>query len=129
MNSISLLNPADIFKLLDSLISVIQSRGAVVVCALPWLRSLLLQHASRIVSQESSLVVLNSLYRLIALQLASNLDFIFAGITDDGVGEFDTVTPVIYKDKDEGEEEGSEDAMETDQEDEEREDSSGVSDN
>ncbi|GAB4844702.1 hypothetical protein Ancab_038104 [Ancistrocladus abbreviatus] len=88
-------------------------RGAVVVCALPWLRSLLLQHASRIVSQESSLVVLNSLYRLIALQLASNLDFIFAGITDDGVGEFDTVTPVIYKDKDEGEEEGSEDAMET----------------
>ncbi|GAB4845109.1 hypothetical protein Ancab_038514 [Ancistrocladus abbreviatus] len=112
--------------------------GAVVVCALPWLRSLLLQHASRIVSHESSLVVLNSLYQLIesrvssfspALQLASNLDFLFAGITDDGVGEFDTITPVIYEDKDESEEEGSEDAMETDQENEEREDSSGVSDN
>ncbi|GMH15386.1 hypothetical protein Nepgr_017227 [Nepenthes gracilis] len=109
-NSISLLNPADIFKLLDSLIFIVQSRGAVLVCALPWLRSLLLQHASRIMSQESSLVALNSLYQLIesrvstfgpASRLSSYLDYLCAGITDDGVDEFDSIVPVVYDDKDE----------------------------
>ena len=39
-------------------------RGAVLVSALPWLRSLLLQHASGIMSQESSLIALNSLYQV-----------------------------------------------------------------
>ncbi|GAB2302194.1 hypothetical protein Dimus_036211 [Dionaea muscipula] len=38
---------------------------AIVACAIPWLRSLLLQHASFFMSQESSLVALNSLYQLI----------------------------------------------------------------
>ncbi|KAL2456208.1 GA-binding protein subunit beta-2 like [Abeliophyllum distichum] len=38
-------------------------RGAVLACALPWLRSLLLQDAGEIMSQESSLVALNSLYQ------------------------------------------------------------------
>ena len=42
----------------------IHSRGAILACALPWLRSLLLQHASGIVSQESSLSALNSLYQV-----------------------------------------------------------------
>jgi len=36
-------------------------RGAVLACAVPWLRSLLVLHLSRIMSQESSLVSLNSL--------------------------------------------------------------------
>ncbi|XP_010254339.1 PREDICTED: uncharacterized protein LOC104595338 isoform X2 [Nelumbo nucifera] len=62
-NSTSLLNPSDVLKLLDFLMPIIQSRGAVLACALPWLRSLLLQHASSIMSQESSFFALNSLYQ------------------------------------------------------------------
>uniref|UniRef100_A0A6N2MU72 Uncharacterized protein n=1 Tax=Salix viminalis TaxID=40686 RepID=A0A6N2MU72_SALVM len=42
-NSISLLSPSDVLKLLQSLLSIIHFRGAILVCALPWLRSLL-QH-------------------------------------------------------------------------------------
>ncbi|GFY96990.1 hypothetical protein Acr_11g0012960 [Actinidia rufa] len=121
-NSVSLLNPSDILKLLDSLISLIHSRGAVLASALPWLRSLLLQHASVIMSQESSLIALNSLYQLIesrvstfhpALQLSSCLDLLYTAIVDDGFDENDGITPVVYEDKDESEEEDSEDAMET----------------
>ncbi|XAR50575.1 hypothetical protein NMG60_11004930 [Bertholletia excelsa] len=128
--SVSLLNPSDVLKLLDSLISIIQSRGAVLVCALPWLRSLLLEHASRIMSQESSVTVLNSLYQLIearvanfqpALQLSSCLDLFYTGTIDDGLDEIETTIPVIYEDKDDSEDDGEEeeesaDAMETDEE-------------
>lgn len=39
-------------------------RGAVLACALPWLKSLLLQHSSSIMSQESSLAALNSLFQV-----------------------------------------------------------------
>ncbi|KAL6996596.1 hypothetical protein U1Q18_006727 [Sarracenia purpurea var. burkii] len=120
-NSVCLLNPSDILKLLDSLISLIQSRGAVLVCALPWLRILLLQHASEIMSQESSLIALNSLYQLIesrvstfpvALQLSCSLDLHYA--RNDGFDEDGTSTPIVYED--ESEEEKSEDAMETNRE-------------
>ncbi|KAL5975273.1 hypothetical protein ACLOJK_031952 [Asimina triloba] len=98
-NSISMLNPADVLKFLNSLVSMIQSRGAVLVCAIPWLRSLLLQHASGIMSQESSLFALNSLF-----QVSDDID------DDDKI-----MPPIIFEDKDESDEE-SEDAMETDQE-------------
>ncbi|XP_074275940.1 uncharacterized protein LOC141599729 isoform X1 [Silene latifolia] len=136
--SVSLLSATDIFKLLDSLLSIVQSRGAVLVCVLPWLRSLLLQHASRIIAQESSLKSLNSLYQLVesrvatfipAQKLASSLDLMFAGVDDEGVDEYDSVPPVIYEDKDESEDEDYEDnAMETDDDTKEPEDFSGVSD-
>ncbi|OVA00483.1 Small-subunit processome [Macleaya cordata] len=128
-NSTSLLNPSDALKLLDCLVSMIQSRGAVLACALPWLRSLLLQHASGIISQESSLLALNSLYQLIesrvstfrpTLQLSSCLDYLFAGISDEVDDEMSTITPVIYEDKDESDEDESEDAMDSDQENEEQ---------
>lgn len=121
-NSVSLLSPSDTLKLLDSLISVVQSRGAVLVCALPWLKSLLLQHASGIMSQESSVAALNSLYQLIesrvsthqsALKLSSTLDFLFVGIYDDMADEINTIPPTIYEDKDESDED---DASETDHE-------------
>ncbi|XP_050239099.1 uncharacterized protein LOC126688444 [Quercus robur] len=122
--SVSLLSPADVLKLLQSLISIIQSRGAILACALPWLKSLLLQHASGIMSQESSLVALNSLYQLIesrvstfesAIQLSSCLDILYTGVVDDDIEENATTVPVIYEDEDESDEEKSEDAMETDQ--------------
>ncbi|KAI3464582.1 hypothetical protein Pfo_021245 [Paulownia fortunei] len=63
-NSLSLLNPSDVLKFLQSLVSIIQLRGSVLACALPWLRRILLQHAGSIMSQESSLDVLNSLYQV-----------------------------------------------------------------
>ncbi|KAK7833741.1 uncharacterized protein LOC112040098 [Quercus suber] len=122
--SVSLLSPADVLKLLQSLISIIQSRGAILACALPWLKSLLLQHASGIMSQESSLVALNSLYQLIesrvstfesAIQLSSCLDILYTGVVDDDIEENATTVPVIYEDEDESDKEKSEDAMETDQ--------------
>ncbi|KAM3269069.1 WD repeat-containing protein 43 isoform X1 [Capsicum chacoense] len=123
-NSVSLLNPSDVLKLLQSLLSIIQSRGAVLACALPWLRSLLLQHASGIMSQESSLLALNSLYQLIdarlstlhqALQLSSSLELLYAGTIDDGDGDDEdgAIQPVIYEDNDDSDEEGSEVTMET----------------
>lgn len=121
--STSLLNPADVLKLLKSLTSMIQQRGAVLVCALPWLRSLLTQHASSIASQESSLVLLNSVYQLIdsristfrpAVQLSTCLDVIFARIPDDETEEESAAPPIIYEDHDSDDEE--DDAMETDKE-------------
>ncbi|KAL4336051.1 hypothetical protein GQ457_07G032160 [Hibiscus cannabinus] len=126
-NSVSQLNPSDVLKLLQSLVSITQSRGAVLACALPWIKSLLLHHASGIMSQESSLLALNSLYQLIesrvstfesALQISSCLDFLYAGIDEDEVDENATI-PVIFEDTDESEKEESEDAMETDDEEKE----------
>uniref|UniRef100_A0A2K2B2A9 Ubiquitin-like domain-containing protein n=1 Tax=Populus trichocarpa TaxID=3694 RepID=A0A2K2B2A9_POPTR len=111
-NSISLLNPSDVLKLLQSLLSIIHSRGAILACALPWLRSLLLQHSTGIMSQESSLHALNSLYQVV----------------DDASDENHTVTPVIYEDNDESDDKESEDAMETDQDSKEEEASDGLSD-
>ncbi|KAI5668494.1 hypothetical protein M9H77_18347 [Catharanthus roseus] len=113
-NSVSQLNPSDVLKLLQSLVPIIQSRGAVLACALPWLRSILLQHASRIMSQESSLLALNSLYQLIesrvstfnrALKLSSSLDLLYAGNVNEGEEESEAIIPVIYEDKDESDEE------------------------
>ncbi|KAK1364064.1 Utp12 domain-containing protein [Heracleum sosnowskyi] len=127
-NSISLLNTSDILKLLQSLIPIVQSRGAVLACALPWLRSLLLQHSSGIMSHESSLAALNSLYQLIesrvssynpVVQLSSSLDLLYAGTIDDDDGDDDNnvVSPTIYEDRDESDEEEYGEAMETDKED------------
>ncbi|TYG68191.1 hypothetical protein ES288_D05G134400v1 [Gossypium darwinii] len=140
-NSVSQLNPSDVLKLLQSLVSITQSRGAVLACALPWIKSLLLHHASGIMSQESSLLALNSLYQLIesrvstfesALQISSCLDFLYAGVVEDEFVE-NAAIPVIFEDTDESDEEEPEDAMETD--DQENEDgealdeaSDGVSD-
>ncbi|MBA0864885.1 hypothetical protein Goshw_006968 [Gossypium schwendimanii] len=140
-NSVSQLNPSDVLKLLQSLVSITQSRGAVLACALPWIKSLLLHHASGIMSQESSLLALNSLYQLIesrvstfesALQISSCLDFLYAGVVEDDFVE-NAAIPVIFEDTDESDEEEPEDAMETD--DQENEDgealdeaSDGVSD-
>ncbi|CAH1442569.1 unnamed protein product [Lactuca virosa] len=127
-NSVAFLNPSDVFKLLESLISMIQSRGTVVACALPWLKSLLLQHASSIMSQESSLIALNSLYQLIesristfdpVVQLSSSLDLLYTK-TVDGVDEEERpMEPIIFEDTSDEEEENGEEAMETDDDEEE----------
>ncbi|CAI9114020.1 OLC1v1037491C2 [Oldenlandia corymbosa var. corymbosa] len=120
-NSVALLNPSDVLKLLQSLVSMIQSRGAVLACTLPWLRSLLLQHASELMSQESSLITLNTLYQLIqsrvstfnqTLKLSSSLDLLYAGALDMGLDENEeTIAPAIFEDKDGSDEEESAEAM------------------
>uniref|UniRef100_A0A0E0FEQ8 Small-subunit processome Utp12 domain-containing protein n=1 Tax=Oryza meridionalis TaxID=40149 RepID=A0A0E0FEQ8_9ORYZ len=108
VNSISLLTPADAVKLLKFFILLMQSRGAVLVSLLPWLQSLLSQHMSSIVSQESSLLLLNSLYHL-----STCLDYLFSEIDDDGSGEEEGSPPIIYEDKDTDDEESEVDDMET----------------
>ncbi|URE10643.1 Dip2/Utp12 Family [Musa troglodytarum] len=117
--SIALLNPANVVKLLKCLLLMAESRGAVLVCALPWIRILLCQEASSIMSQESSIRILNSLYQLIdsristfgsALQLSSCLDHLFPRIADEA-DDGGADQPIIYENSDSEE---SEDAMETD---------------
>ncbi|KAJ1689512.1 hypothetical protein LUZ63_013667 [Rhynchospora breviuscula] len=122
--SISLLTPADVIKLMKFFVLMIQSRGAIVACVIPWLRSLINLKASSIVSHDSSLSLLNSLYQLIdsrvstfgsALKLSTCIDYHFTEIDHD---EADEEAPVIiYEDEDsDEEEEASGDAMETDEE-------------
>ncbi|KAJ0247964.1 WD repeat protein [Hirschfeldia incana] len=128
-NSVAKLNSAEVLKLLNSLLPILQSRGAVLACAIPWIKCLLLTHSSGIMSQESSLLALNSMYQLIesristletAVQVSSELDL----IVDDLDEEEEDEGPVIYEDKDSDEEEGegAEEAMETDEEADESED-------
>ncbi|XP_078152446.1 WD repeat protein isoform X2 [Carex rostrata] len=123
--SISLLTPADVMKLMKFFVLIIQSRGAIVACVIPWLRCLINIKASSIVSHDSSLSLLNSLYQLIdsrvstfgsALKLSTCIDYHFSGIDEDEVEE--EVPPVIYEDRDSDEEDeaSDEDAMETDEE-------------
>ncbi|KAK9943990.1 hypothetical protein M0R45_009576 [Rubus argutus] len=119
--SVSLLNPAGVLKLLQALITLIESRGAILACAHPWLRSLLLQHASGIVSHEFSLSALNSLYQLIESRVSTFQSALQLSSFDDLDDENGTTGPVIYEDKDESDEEESDDAMETDQDDEDEE--------
>ncbi|CAN1309710.1 hypothetical protein LINPERPRIM_LOCUS27776 [Linum perenne] len=102
-NSVSSLSMSDVLKLLHSLVTIIEARGAIVACALPWLRNLLLLHASGIMSQESSFRSLNSLNQIV----------------DDAQGEDETITPVIFEDNDGSDDEQeseSDDGMEMDKE-------------
>uniref|UniRef100_A0A0E0JLS8 Small-subunit processome Utp12 domain-containing protein n=1 Tax=Oryza punctata TaxID=4537 RepID=A0A0E0JLS8_ORYPU len=128
VKSVSLLTPADVVKLLKFFVLLIQSRGAKLVCMLPWLQALLCRHMSSIVSQESSLLLLNSLYQLIdartstfksALQLSTTLDYLFSEVSDGETDEENAVPPIIYEDKDTDDEESEVDAMETDEENQE----------
>ncbi|KAG4961604.1 WD repeat-containing protein 43 [Glycine soja] len=105
--SIAQLNSPNVLKFLHSLISITESRGAILACALPWLKCLVLHHASVIMSQESSLHVLNSLYQLIesrvssfesAVHLSSCLDIHYTRVVDEVVDDDVLTVPVIYAD-------------------------------
>ncbi|XP_020157144.1 uncharacterized protein [Aegilops tauschii subsp. strangulata] len=133
VKSVSLLTPADAVKFLKSLISLMQSRGSVLVCLLPWLQALLSRHMSSIVSQDSSLLLLNSLYQLIdartstfasSLKLSTCLDYHFSEICDDESDEEEGGPPLIYEDMDSDEEDSEvDDAMETEDKGTDEEDS------
>ncbi|CAL0325964.1 unnamed protein product [Lupinus luteus] len=102
--------------------SSVLAKGAILACAVPWLKHLLLHHASGIMSHESSLQALNSLYQLIesrvstfksAIQLSSCLDILYSGVIEEEVDEGETI-PVIYED-DDSEEESEDDDSEGEQ--------------
>ncbi|CAN6486502.1 unnamed protein product [Victoria cruziana] len=123
--SILSLSPSQVLKLLDFISSVIQSRGAVVACALPWLKSLILHHSSSLMSQNSSLSSLNSISQLIesrtsnfesALKLSTCLDLL--EVSDDAVADIIMKPAVVYEDKDDSDGELT-DATETDEDGEE----------
>ncbi|CAF2050598.1 unnamed protein product [Brassica napus] len=85
-NSVAKLNSAEVLKLLNSLLPILQSswflkwwffytflilQGAVLACAVPWIKCLLLTHCSGIMSQESSLLALNSMYQFIESRVST----------------------------------------------------------
>ncbi|CAN0887841.1 WD repeat-containing protein 43 [Linum grandiflorum] len=116
-NSVSSLSMSDVLLLLNSLVTIIESRGAVLACALPWLRNLLLLHAkfrySPIQLMESRVSTFQS-----ALELSSYVDLLYPGIADDEE-DVETIAPAIYEDKDDSDNEQeseSDDAMETEEE-------------
>ncbi|KAI9110359.1 hypothetical protein K1719_018801 [Acacia pycnantha] len=121
--TISQLKTSHVHKFFNFLVSSIaESRGAIMACALPWLKFLPLEHASVITSQESSLRDLNSLNQLIgsristfksAIELSTTMDLLYAGDIGDEEDEGGKTVPVIYEDQDSDEE--SDDAMDTDQ--------------
>ncbi|CAN7041198.1 unnamed protein product [Brassica oleracea var. botrytis] len=128
-NSVAKLNSAEVLKLLNSLLPILQSRGAVLACAIPWIKCLLLAHSSGIMSQESSVLALNSMYQLIesrvstlhtAVEVSSSLDLLVDDLDDEEEDE----GPLIYEDKDTDDEEGQgpDEAMETDEDADESED-------
>ncbi|KAF8086882.1 hypothetical protein N665_0609s0013 [Sinapis alba] len=137
-NSVAKLNSAEVLKLLHSLLPILQSRGAVLACAISWIKCLLLTHSSGIMSQESSLLALNSMYQLIesrvstlhtAVEVSSTLDLIVDDLDEE---EEEDAGPVIYEDKDTDDEEGQgpDEGMETDEDADESEDEAadGVND-
>ncbi|KAJ6846906.1 WD repeat-containing protein 43-like [Iris pallida] len=133
-NTISHLTPADVLKLLNSLVCITRLRGAVLVCVLPWLESILSQHASSITSQELSLSVLNSLHQIIqsrisalesAIQLSTCLDVLSVQNQVNEAEDESTGPTIIYEDSDSGsgsdsgEEDDDDDSMDTEEEEEE----------
>ncbi|KAG6508948.1 WD repeat-containing protein 43-like [Zingiber officinale] len=117
--SISHLNPASVAKLLEHLSFMADSRGAVMICVLVWIRTLLCHKASSIMLQESSLRTLNSLYQLLesrtstygsAVQLSCSLDLLLFNNANDETDDEGTEQPepIIYENSDDEE---SEDAI------------------
>ncbi|XP_010537978.1 PREDICTED: WD repeat-containing protein 43 isoform X2 [Tarenaya hassleriana] len=126
-NSVATLNSSDVLKLLNSLLPIIQSRGALLACAIPWIKSLLLKHTGGIMSQESSLQALNTMYQLIesristlqtAVEVSSSLDFLYTGIVKE-LDEGEEEGPVIYEFSDDTDDEEEGEAMETGEDEEE----------
>lgn len=120
--SISQLKISDVLKFSNFLVSIVESRGAILACAERWLKCLLLEHATVIISQESSFQALNSLDQLIgsrvstfksAIELSSTIDLLFARDIDEEADEEEQTVPFIYEDQHSDEE--SDDAMDTDQ--------------
>ncbi|GJU53779.1 putative reverse transcriptase domain-containing protein [Tanacetum coccineum] len=63
-NTAKLLVEQKLIHFIDAFHQYVMDRGAIAACALPWLKSLPLQYASFIMSEEASLIALNSLYQV-----------------------------------------------------------------
>ncbi|KAG4944998.1 hypothetical protein AAZX31_15G010400 [Glycine max] len=99
--SIAQLNPSNVLKFLHPLISINESRGAILACTLPWLSVLF--YSMQLI--ESRVWTFES-----AVHLSSCVDIHYTGVADEEVDEGQTV-PVIYED-DSSEESGD---LETDE--------------
>ncbi|GKB39307.1 WD repeat-containing protein 43-like protein [Tanacetum coccineum] len=69
--------------------------GAVAACALPWIKSLLLQHASIIMSQKASLIALNSLYQIRRRMAAHELKYPDEQMISLGIGDITKPIPEV----------------------------------
>lgn len=88
--SVFSMNPGDALDFLRDLVYKLKSSPGRAMSILPWIRAVLLHHASYIMSEEASLIVLNTLYQMIdsrvsvfrpILQLSGRLDLIISQIS------------------------------------------------
>lgn len=88
--SVFSMNPGDALDFLRDLVYKLKSSPSRAMSILPWIRAVLLHHASYIMSEEASLIVLNTLYQMIdsrvsvfrpILQLSGRLDLIISQIS------------------------------------------------
>lgn len=105
--SVFSMNPGDALDFLRDLVYKLKSSPGRAVSILPWIRALLLHHASYIMSEEASLIVLNTLYQMIdsrvsvfrpILQLSGRLDLIISQISPNEEEEDPVVdSAVVYE--------------------------------
>ncbi|GLJ14877.1 hypothetical protein SUGI_0242040 [Cryptomeria japonica] len=114
-NSVYSLSSADALKLFKSMVHRLKSGPRRAPYLLPWIKLVLLRHASSIMSDESSISFLNTLYQMIEsrvsvfwplLQLSGRLDLINEQISPDMGDEAPEVEPaLVYVDESEEEDE------------------------
>jgi U3 small nucleolar RNA-associated protein 5 len=102
------MNPSDALDFLKDLVYKLKSSPGRAISILPWIRAVLLQHASYIMSEEASLIVLNTLYQMIdsrvsvfrpILQLSGRLDLIISQISPNEEEKAPVVdSAVVYED-------------------------------
>ncbi|KAK7250760.1 hypothetical protein RIF29_33416 [Crotalaria pallida] len=113
--SVADLHPSNVLKLLRSLISITESRGAILACAeVSTSTSFKWNNVARIAIASFELFLIEARVSTFesAVRLSSCLDILYTGVIEEEVDEGETI-PVIYEDKDSEDE--SDDAMETDQ--------------
>lgn len=106
--SVFSMNPSDALDFLKDLVYKLKSSPGRAISILPWIRAVLLQHASYIMSEEASLIVLNTLYQMIdsrvsvfrpILQLSGRLDLIISQISPNEEEKAPVVdSAVVYED-------------------------------
>lgn len=106
--SVFSMNPSDALDFLKDLVYKLKSSPGRAISILPWIRAVLLQHASYIMSEEASLIVLNTLYQMIdsrvsvfrpILQLSGRLDLIISQISPNEEEKSPVVdSAVVYED-------------------------------
>uniref|UniRef100_A0A0D6R024 Uncharacterized protein n=1 Tax=Araucaria cunninghamii TaxID=56994 RepID=A0A0D6R024_ARACU len=131
-NSVYSLGSVDALELFKSLVHRLKSGPKRAPFLLPWIRLVLLRHASTIMSDKDSLIFLNTLYQMIEsritifrplLQLSGRLDLISSQISADEEDEAVGVQPAfVYEDESDEDQEELVDEVEYMSEDESEDD-------